>query len=99
MNTVKWAMRLAVIACALAIVALGQTAKSAKADEEIRQAIIQESITSYKGSCPCPYSHDRAGRKCGARSAYSKPGGASPLCYAKDVTQKMVEDYRKKTKQ
>lgn len=26
-----------------------------------------------------------------------QPGGASPICSAKDVTQQMVDDYRKKT--
>jgi len=37
----------------------------------------------------------RNGRRCGGNSAYSKPGGASPLCYARDVTDEMVERYRK----
>jgi len=75
----------------------GQTAtKAAKTDEEIKQAVISESIAGYRGNCPCPYNTDRAGHRCGARSAYSRPGGASPVCYAKDVTQKMVDDYRKK---
>ena len=54
----------------------------AKTDKEIKQILIQASIRSYSGSCPCPYNKDRAGRRCGGRSAYSRPGGASPLCYA-----------------
>lgn len=33
------------------------------------------------GRCDCPYHTDRAGRRCGARSAYSRPGGRSPRCY------------------
>ena len=70
-----------------------------KTDAQTKQEIIKASIASYRGSCPCPYSTDRAGRKCGARSAYSKPGGTSPSCYESDVTQKMVDDYRKKSKQ
>jgi hypothetical protein len=73
----------------------GQATK--KTDAEIKQLLIKESIAAYKGSCPCPYNTDKAGKSCGARSAYSKPGGASPLCYENDVTQKMVDDYRKKT--
>jgi hypothetical protein len=79
--------------------AFAQTAKksSEKTDAEIKQAIIHESIAAYRGSCPCPYNVDRAGRRCGARSAYSRPGGASPICYEKDVTQKMMDDYRKRT--
>jgi hypothetical protein len=82
---------------ALASVHAAQPAK--KTDAEIKQLLIQESIAGYKGSCPCPYSTDKAGKTCGARSAYSKPGGASPLCYGKDVTAKMVDDYRKRTNQ
>ncbi len=74
--------------------ASAQTEKPPKTDAEIKQEIIRESIASYSGSCPCPYSRDRAGRRCGGRSAYSRPGGASPLCYESDVTQKMVDDYR-----
>jgi hypothetical protein len=77
----------------------GQAAKTAKTDAEVKQAIIDESIASYHGNCPCPYNTDRAGRRCGARSAYSRPGGASPICYAKDVTQAMVNDYRKRSKE
>lgn len=74
-----------------------QLKKSEQTDAEIKQAIIKEFIASYRGSCPCPYNVDRAGRRCGARSAYSRPGGASPICYEKDVTQKMVDDYRNRT--
>jgi hypothetical protein len=94
----RQAIRFALLAVVL-VTAVGQTTKVEKTDAEIRQAIINESIASYRGSCPCPYNTDRAGRKCGARSAYSRPGGASPICYAKDVTQKMVDDYRNRARQ
>jgi hypothetical protein len=78
----------------------GQASKSTdKTDAQIKQEIIRASIASYSGNCPCPYNRDRAGRSCGRRSAYSRPGGASPLCYERDVTQKMVDEYRKRTKQ
>jgi len=77
----------------------GQNKKASKSDAEIKQAIIRESITSYRGNCPCPYNTDRRGRRCGARSAYSRPGGASPVCYEKDVTPKMAAAYRKRTGQ
>jgi len=93
--SMKRMMGLGSLALALGL-ASGQSAKSPQTDAEIKQAIIAESIARYKGSCPCPYNTDRAGRRCGARSAYTRPGGASPLCYEKDVTQKMVDDYRKK---
>jgi hypothetical protein len=76
-----------------------QSTKPSKKDDEIRKTIIAASIASYRGNCPCPYNVDRAGRQCGARSAYSRPGGASPLCYPSDVSQKMVDEYRKKMTQ
>jgi hypothetical protein len=84
---------------ALAFSALAQQPHSqrvVKTDAEIKQEIIAESIASYRGSCPCPYNTDRAGRSCGRRSAHSRPGGASPVCYPADVTPKMVDDYRKR---
>ena len=63
-------------------------------DAEIKKVLIEQSIRSYSGSCPCPYNVMRNGRKCGKNSAYSKPGGAEPLCYDRDVTDEMVERYR-----
>lgn len=59
----------------------------------IIQRIIAESIAGYPGTCACPYSTDRRGRKCGSRSAYAKPGGYSPICFADDVTRSMIEAY------
>ena len=50
-------------------------------DDEIRRLLIGQSLAQYSGNCPCPYNADRAGRSCGRRSAYSKPGGYAPLCF------------------
>jgi hypothetical protein len=61
--------------------------------EQIKQQIIQESLANYPGNCPCPYNTTRNGRSCGARSAYSRPGGYSPICYPQDVTPQMIKDY------
>lgn len=66
----------------------------ALAPSVIIQRIIIESVARYPGSCACPYSTDRRGRRCGNRSAYSKPGGYAPICFAKDVTNSMIEAYR-----
>lgn len=66
----------------------------AMSDTQVRQAIIQQSLMSYPGNCPCPYNTDRAGRSCGHRSAYSRPGGYSPVCYERDVTPAMIQRYR-----
>lgn len=60
---------------------------SAQSDAEVQRA-IRQSIAAYSGSCPCPYSTDRAGRRCGARSAYNRPGGRAPLCYPADVRRR-----------
>ncbi len=64
-------------------------------DTTIIQRIIANSLNSYSGSCACPYSTDRGGRKCGSRSAYSKPGGYAPVCYPQDVTAAMIEAFRR----
>ena len=70
---------------------------SGPSDAEIRRILVRQSISRYSGSCPCPYNTDRAGRRCGRRSAYSKPGGASPLCYPGDVSDRAVAAYRART--
>ena len=70
---------------------------SAGTDAEIRQILVNQSIVRYSGSCPCPYNTDRGGRRYGGRSAYSRPGGASPLCYPRDVSDAAVEAYRART--
>jgi hypothetical protein len=77
---------------ALFLIAAPALAQSS-ADRD-RQAMIAESIRNYSGNCPCPYNSDRAGHSCGARSAYSKPGGESPLCYPGDITDAMLERWR-----
>ena len=67
---------------------------AALSDDDIRQQMIQDSIDSYPGNCPCPYNSMRNGRSCGGRSAYSRPGGYSPLCYKKDISNSDVKSYR-----
>lgn len=83
----------AAIAFAAAGFALAAPA-AAQSDAAIKQRLIRESIASYSGSCPCPYNTDRAGRRCGQRSAYTRPGGAAPICYPGDVTAAMVQRAR-----
>ena len=86
-------MRLAAI-LALVAVAFAARASGTMTDAQVRQRIIQESIDSYPGNCPCPYNSDRAGRSCGGRSAYSRAGGYAPKCYAADVSAAEVRAYR-----
>ncbi len=75
---------------------LPATLAQAQTDADIRKLIIRESIASYPGNCPCPFDRARNGSRCGERSAYSRPGGYSPLCYDRDITNEMVFDYRKR---
>ena len=69
-------------------------AATALTDLQIRKILIQESIAAYPGNCPCPYSVARNGSRCGGRSAWSRPGGAAPYCYPKDVPDAEVRTYR-----
>jgi hypothetical protein len=74
---------------------VGQTAARQMSDAQVRRAIVSDSIDSYPGPCACPYNVMRNRRACGRRSAYSRPGGYSPVCYPRDVTEAMVKDYRR----
>lgn len=68
-------------------------APSARDITAAKREIIRQSIASYSGSCPCPYNTDRAGRRCGGRSAWSSPGGYSPICYESDVSESRLSSY------
>jgi hypothetical protein len=65
----------------------------------IAAIIVQVSRDQYHAGgrpCACPDDAMRNGRACGGRSAYSRPGGASPLCYPSDVTAAMIDGYRQR---
>jgi hypothetical protein len=65
----------------------------------IAAIIIQTSRSQYYGTghpCACPEDRARNGSACGARSAYSRPNGAAPLCYPSDVTTAMIDAYRQR---
>jgi hypothetical protein len=65
----------------------------------IAAIIVQTSRDQYHATgrpCACPDDTARNGSACGGRSAYSRPGGAAPLCYPTDVTATMIEQYRQK---
>lgn len=68
----------------------------------IAAIIVQASRQAYYASgrpCACPDDTMRNGRRCGSRSAYSRPGGAAPLCYPSDVPAGMIEEYRRREAQ
>jgi hypothetical protein len=58
-----------------------------------KRQMIQEAIQRYPGNCPCPYSRASNGSRCGGRSAWTRPGGRSPLCYGDDISQSMVNSW------
>jgi len=88
-------MRVTTILAAVAIVFAAQPASARLSDAQIRRQIIKESIDSYPGTCPCPYNVARNGSMCGGRSAYSRPGGYSPKCYPRDVSEAEMRAYRR----
>jgi hypothetical protein len=93
------------IAAAIALLLIATApaqAKTPPTDADIRQQIIQDSVAAYQATghpCACPYNSARNGSNCGRRSAYGRPGGASPLCYPSDVTDQMVADWKRQHNQ
>jgi hypothetical protein len=59
----------------------------------IKRQMIQQSIQTYPGNCPCPYNRASNGSRCGGRSAWSRPGGYSPICYSEDISDAMVRSW------
>lgn len=82
----------------LAPTLLAKEPPSAMTDAQVKAALIERSINAYSGKCPCPYNSASNGSRCGGRSAYSRPGGASPLCFPDDVTPQMVASYRARSR-
>jgi hypothetical protein len=83
----------------VALVLAAGSANAEQSDAQVRQEIIKESIAAYKATghpCACPFDLMRNGKECGSVSAYSKPGGAAPLCYPKDVSGAQVSDWRRR---
>jgi hypothetical protein len=75
----------------------GDRATSEQSASEIAARIVRESRNAYYATghpCACPDDLMRNGRRCGGNSAYSRPGGAEPLCYVADVSNEMIARYR-----
>lgn len=66
-------------------------------DNDVRKMMIEESISSYPGNCPCPYNSASNGSRCGKRSAWSRAGGYAPLCYDRDISSEMMKKYKQKS--
>jgi hypothetical protein len=63
-------------------------------NKQIKRKIINESIENYYGNCPCPYNTAKNGSKCGKRSAWSRAGGESPICYDSEISAEMIKEWK-----
>ncbi|MHC6657024.1 hypothetical protein [Aeromonas salmonicida] len=90
----KRLMLVVLLSACFSVSAKDKVAKVTMSDEQVKQQIIQESIDSYPGNCPCPYNHVRSGSRCGKRSAWSRAGGYAPICYKEEITDEMVRERR-----
>ena len=72
--------------------------KEVLTDAAIIAALIAASIAAYRaggpGPCACPEDTDRAGHRCGRRSAHDKPRGWNVACYPSDITKEAIDAYR-----
>jgi hypothetical protein len=93
MKPYRWALALCLVVSCWSVPAEAQRLS----DDAIRKLMMEESLVGYRGNCPCPQNLAANGSRCGARSAYSKRGGAGGglLCYPEDITDKMVDEYRR----
>jgi hypothetical protein len=63
-------------------------------DTRIRQQIMRQSQLAYRARCVCPYQvKDALGRSCHGRHE-TVSTGPRPICYPKQVTQKMIDDWK-----
>ena len=66
-------------------------------EQELRRVAVASSIETYFRSskaCPCPYSVQSNGARCGKKSAYCRGGGQAPVCYTEDVSAEMLTRLR-----
>lgn len=80
--------------------AYSQPAPRTLTEQQIAEIIVRESRDAYHKTgrpCACPDDLARNGSRCGARSAYSRPGGADPYCYISDVPKAKIDAYRSRT--
>jgi hypothetical protein len=90
-------MRRTLLFLLIAAPAFAQPAAKQITDAEIASMIVQASRDAYYRTgrpCACPDDVARNGSRCGGRSAYSRPGGASPYCYPSDVPKAEIDRYR-----
>jgi hypothetical protein len=85
-----------ITALALILILAGNSAwgREPLSDAQVREAINKESVAAYLATghpCACPYNVARNGPE-----RICRPGGASPLCYPKDVSDELVAEWRRR---
>lgn len=70
-----------------------QAVKRPMSDAQIREVIVKGSVNSFTGDCPCPYSTDPKGNKCGDNSEYFQSPG-DLYCYPEDVSNRQIFEFR-----
>lgn len=63
----------------------------------LNSLVITKEIEEYWAPCPCPYSRDINNNVCGNRSAFSRAGGASPICYDYQVSSNLQKEALRST--
>ena len=63
--------------------------------DDLRDLLLDNSVASYPGYCPCPYSRNVDGFECGVEAAYYKPGGFRIKCYPQNLKGQDYIFYRK----
>lgn len=74
----------------------GQQGRMAASDDEVRRAVVSESVAAYLATgrpCPCPYSVRRNMQRC-TFVAWKLPGGFTPRCFPDDVLPEEIEAWR-----
>src|SRR5690242_16384433 len=65
-------------------------------ESRIRQRIMQESQTPYRGRCVCPYqTRDAKGHSCKGRHEIVKTL-PQPICYPQQVTRAMISKWKQR---
>jgi hypothetical protein len=55
------------------------------------QSMTPQQYHKEKGPCACPDDKDKAGNRCGKRSAFCRSGGAEIKCFLVDVARRTKE--------
>jgi hypothetical protein len=72
----------------LAVSALAIAALTANYSLASAQGMTPQQYHKEKGPCACPDDKDKAGKRCGKRSAFCQAGGAEVRCYLVDVERR-----------